>query len=162
LRLFACSTLLTGLLVFMAVGCGSGGPSTATLSGKVLYKGSVVPGGTITFITDKDVNKQTTFTCPIDGEGKFRAIGLPLDSTAKVGVDTSSAKGPLVFGGDKVPAPGQVPPEVLAKVPEAAKGGSRGAPKKYREIPPKYVDPAKSGITVTITQATQEQNIELP
>jgi hypothetical protein len=159
LRLFACCLVLTGLLVFTAGGCGPGGTPTATVSGKVRYKGSVVPGGTITFVTDKEVNKQTTFIAPIDAEGQYKFVGVPLDSTAKVGVDTLTAKSSVGFG------PGNLPPEVLAKMkkenPKAFGATSPAA--KYREIPAKYANPDTSGITVKITKDLQEnQDIELP
>jgi hypothetical protein len=158
LRVFVCFALLTGLLVFTAVGCSTGGTPTATLTGKVLYKGSVVPGGTITFVTDKDVNKQTTFTCPIDGEGHYRVAGLPLDSTAKIGVNTSTAKGAGGIGA------GNIPPEVLAKMKKdnPKLSGPSSTQPRYREINPKYVSPEKSGVTIKVTKANQEQDIELP
>ncbi len=152
-RLLACSAVMTGLVLLTAAGCSSG-TQTATVSGKVLYKDSVVPGGTITFKTDKEVNKQSTFSGAIDGEGHYRVVGLPVDCTAKVAVETLSAKVAAAGG-----APG--PPRDIGKMKAVDKMPTSSG-KKYREIPAKYSTPETSGVTVKITKTVQEEDIKLP
>jgi hypothetical protein len=143
--------------LFVATGCG--GATTATVSGKVLYKGSVVPGGRITFKTDKDVRGQKEFQGMINGEGHYTITGLPIESKALIAVDTTSAKGSMadkmktVMGADAASKMKE-----WQKKEQAELGGKLP---RYREIPAKFANPSQSGVTVEIKQTNQETDIVL-
>jgi hypothetical protein len=130
-------------------GC-SGGKGTVT--GKVTYKGTILKGGNIVFMST--AGKQS-ISCRINEDGTYKAEGVPA-GPVKILVETDSIKpqpeqGPRTYS----PPPGQ-------------KGGGEGYmmgmadnSKNYVEIPAMYNDPDKTDQTYTVTTGKQEKNIEL-
>jgi hypothetical protein len=155
-RAFAGAAVAVSALLLVSSGCGSSTP-TATISGKVVYKGSVVPGGTVVFVTDKDINKRTRFEGAIDGLGNYSVSGLPVGCTAKVAVVTAGLK--FSTAGIALAEKHAVGSKDAAK--KADFGADAPKVPRYREIPPKFADPERSGVKVEIKEATVAKDIEL-
>jgi hypothetical protein len=120
-----------GLLALLTLvpGCG---PRTATAAGKVTYQGKPVVWGSVTLRAADG----TVHQIGIESDGTYRLEGVPV-GPAKVGVSSPDPKpsARLGRGGDDErarPAPPPLPP---------------GA---WFALPPKYVDPNTSGVTVQV------------
>ena len=132
-----CLPLLSRMLLLCAVLglCGCGGKATVT--GVVTYKGTPLPSGTVTFYGEK----KEVVSGPIGTDGRYTVSKVPF-GTVKITVST-----PTVLKDTK-----KLPPaKDVVKVP----------PVKVVPIPPKYSDPAKSGLTCTVTSNPQEHPIDL-
>ena len=145
--IFAGWSARVGLLLLFVVanfGCG-GGPIAATVTGTVTYRGDP-------FLREGCLSSAPTTRSPdaiINTDGSYEAQNVPL-GPVKVAVTT--------------PLP--PPPEIQ----KAAKEGKRRFGKgnviqvptnNVVPIPVKYNDPAKSGLSLTVTQDTQPFLIEL-
>lgn len=109
---------------------------TGTVSGKVVYQGQPLPGGTITFVPAKG----KPVTVAIDADGNYKATAVPVGA-ARIAVETASLK------------PGRKPPKDK-KIP-----GDQGG--KYLRIPEKYGNPKTSGLTLEIQSGKQTHDIHL-
>lgn len=132
------SKLLTIVLALTCLaGCGGEkGPTTATVTGKVtLADGSPVTGGRIDFrsVPAGLVSGQ------IKADGSYEAKDVPLGAQ-KVSIDNKALK---VVG---APSPGITPPP---------------SDLKYVEFDPKFSDPEKSGLTVTIDGTKKTYDVQL-
>ncbi len=119
------------------VGCGGGGggPDLVGVKGKVTYKGEALAGATVSFISEKG----TPAVGSTDSAGAFS-----LSTNGKPG----AAKGEYRVGVTKTAsATGSAnpSPEDMMKM---MKGGKMPATKA--EIPAKFGDPKKSGLTATV------------
>jgi hypothetical protein len=131
--------LRTGLLVLpLVLGCG---PGSGTVSGKVLYGGKPLPGGTVTFYPEQGGG----LMAGIGGDGSY-VVDVPV-------------------GGAKIAV--QIPRAGLRRRPE--KGGARqaGFEKEMQEhativIPPEYADPGKSGLSLKVERGRQTHDILIP
>ncbi len=142
---------LLSLLCSVAVGCGSSGPETSPVSGKVTYKdGSPVPGGTIVF--SKDNMEVTGAIKPEDGTYTL--------TTAKEGDGAPPGDYQVYFrqpneasggepAGDGTALPGEAPLGEPAKIIE----------KKL--FPQKYLAADTSGLTYTVKDGANE-NVNFP
>jgi hypothetical protein len=133
------------LTVLAVAGCG---PGSGSVSGKVTYKGTPLPGGTVTFMT----SDQKVKTAIIGSDGTY-SIDKVTTGPAKIAVTPLVPLPPMMPGGMAMD-PGKVDaPEGDAAAPPAAD--------KSASIPEHYKDPEKSGLTHTVTTGKQEHNIEL-
>ncbi|HLJ97017.1 MAG TPA: hypothetical protein VKU02_27885 [Gemmataceae bacterium] len=126
------------------LGCGGGVRATATVTGTVSYQGKPVPTGTVKFYgPDNQVASAS-----IGEDGSYEATNVPLGSV-KVAVST----------------PPPPPPDVVKAAKEGkrrfGKGNVLSAPTHTVSIPPKYSDPAKSGLGLTVIEGSQPYVIDL-
>ena len=136
----------TRLLFFLLLaipGCG-GGRATATVTGTVSYQGKPLPAGKVSFWGPND----QVASALIGEDGTYEATNVPL-GLVKVAVST--------------PLP--PPPEIVKAAREGKRRFGKGelitVDSKTVSIPPKYSDPAKSGLSFTVTEGSQPFVIEL-
>ncbi len=141
-------------LFLVAVGCGKSTLPTATVSGKVTYKGQLLKGGSLAFFLSNDLSKGTTAT--INEDGTYSATQVPVGEV-KVTVETSSL----------LPSPSP-PPQVAKILPKDLPEGSPYAkpkqapdPKNFVRIPDLYSSADTTKLKYTITEGTQTIDIEL-
>lgn len=136
-----CRLPIVGVMIF-ALGCGSSTPE-GEVTGVVTYRGQPVPGGVITFISDRG----TPATAFIDPTGHYR-VKAPA-GMAKVTVNNLMLrKGQATAGLRLRPPEGAAP---ATPVPEGS----------YKPIPEKYLSADKSGLTWTVRPGEQTYDIPL-
>lgn len=152
----------------LLTGCG---PGQGTVSGKVLYQGKPVPGGTVMF-SPVD-SRYNLATAQLDEEGNYSLTVTA--GEVRISVDNSALKDPGAGGDDIVPTG-----EGLAKgAPAGAIGPpkgaleqftkDKGAPKvvrekavgKYVKIPAEYSRTDITELRYTVKTGPQTHNIEL-
>jgi hypothetical protein len=157
------------LLVLFALGCGGRtNPYSASLSGKVTIKGkdgkvAPVTGGTIRFLG------KAPYDTVIKEDGTY-SVELPPDEY-KVSIDTeilnpNDPRNKMSYeklqGGKVSQATGKgtmvMPKGGFSPIPEGVSAGPKG---KYVPIPPRFADPAMSGLTVKVNQGKNEKDFEL-
>ena len=153
--------LLGFLLLPFLVGCAAG---KSKVSGRVLYNGKPLPGGSV-FFRPADP-KQNAVTAELDEQGNYE-VTLPVGEV-QVAVDNRALQ-PRPAGPSGVP-PG-LPPEVLAELskgkkptppPEASNPNAPTKPSgKYVAIPENYYTVEKSGLKFTVESGEQKHDIEL-
>jgi hypothetical protein len=135
-----CGFVATGTVLTLLSGCG--GPYTGTVSGKVLYNGTPLPGGQVTFLHpdgrsgQAQIQEDGSYTVPVAPGGEVKCTvetlkpipGLPARTAAKIGAKPSE---PVFPAG------------------------------KYVPIPKKYARPETTDLGYTIHRGSQEINIEL-
>ena len=147
--LLAISSLGLGI-----IGCGGdSGPKMAGVTGTVTLGGKPISGATVTMATD-GVKSQPSlgFT---DGAGKFKMTtggrpGVPVGN-AKVSI----TKAPETLGGK---ATTDMKPEDLAAMAKAGGSAASMAAPPKSEIPLKYADATKSGLTAAV-DANESKNV---
>jgi hypothetical protein len=145
--------LLFGLLLapfLLASGCGFSG----TVTGKVLYQGTPLKGGTVTFTSTQAQGSQVAEI----GEDGIYHVTMPT-GPVKIAVETASAKAGQRPRG-MTPPPGVTLPAGAANNPVYG-GGTTPAANRYTRIPEDYANPDKSQLTYTVTTGTQTHDIEL-
>jgi len=154
----ACSrfaALVSLLSLFAFVGCGGSG-AQGKLTGKVLYKGQPVTGGSVIF--RPSTASENTVTAPILPDGSYTAT-VPA-GVVKIAVDNRELQPPEATA-KKEPRPN------LPKVGNVGTGtpDPRVNPQKpagtYIKLPDKYHDVASSGLSYTVKSGAQTYNIEL-
>jgi hypothetical protein len=138
-----------GVLLFVVpLGCG---PGKGTVTGKVIFKGQPLKGGSVTFVPDKQGSQSVNGQ--IAEDGTYTVTGVAA-GPVKITVETQSAKPggppPRAFAGGKSPYP--------ENDPNAA---SRGSKDRYVAIPDKYQNPDASGLTYTVKAGSQTYDIPL-
>lgn len=116
-----------------AIGCSKGGPPTGRIQGRVTYEGSPVTEGVVSIYSPD--------------------LGIGAD--AKIGTDGDYATSePLRTGKYTVAVfpPPDPPPQDAMPVASA---------KTYPNIPQKYRDPKKSGLSVTIAEGKNQFDISM-
>jgi len=150
---WACTLLGLCCSLFLFAGC-SGKP-TASVTGKVTYKGQPVTGGNIDLFP-ADGNEAGRYRIPIKADGTFSTIDIP-PGLKKVSIETESVKIMGTGGYTPPKAPGgrgaEKPP---GEAPKQFDVDNSNMP-KYVEIPKKYADPDKSGLTWEITKGKQPE-----
>jgi hypothetical protein len=130
----------------LAVGC-SGSRRTAEyadVSGRVLYKGKPVTGGRVGFVA---VQGSFASTGTIDEQGNYK-INAPVGEV-RISVDNEMLK--------------SAPPEAARRGAGRPDAGDPNPIKgKYIQLPDKYTDPQKSGLTWTVPKGGGTYDIELP
>jgi hypothetical protein len=147
-----------GLIVGLAMlaGCGAKANSqTGVVEGKVTIGGIDANSGNVIFTVNG-----TSITGIIDGDGNYRAIGVPAGNaqitvTSVPGPALTSSSGPGGLGGG--PAT-KMPPTDIKDMPGMGTGVPRG---KQVPIPARYSKPETSGLTYTVKNGTQTHDIQL-
>jgi hypothetical protein len=144
------------LLLIPAVGCGAG---QGTVSGRVLYKNTPVPGGLVTFVPADP--KQQSVTAILDENGRYELTVA--SGEVRIGVDNEELRPPAAGAkGPPLALPGvKLPPIKKGDLPPEQKQTQAKNPGKYREIPEKYYRPDTSGLRYTVTGGSQTHDIEL-
>jgi hypothetical protein len=131
-----------GLVFALATGCG--GPYTGTVTGKVTYKGTPLPGGIVTFIHPDGRIGQAT----IKEDGSYTVEQAP-GGDVKCTVQTVKP----------IPA---VPKSMASKLPGGGHAAEPVYPAgKYVRIPEKYSKPETSGLNLTVHRGSQNYDISL-
>jgi len=150
-RVGAGALCLCGIL--LAAGCGGG--KKGEVSGKVLYQGKPVRGGTVSFIPEGG----GLMSSAIEEDGSYTVRNVPVGAV-KITVETDSFRPPVMPPGG--PGSGGPPEGVMKymKGKNAALADPQRA-KRYVPIPLQYGDPRQSNLTYTVTGGKQEYLIDL-
>ena len=147
-------SLPAALLVVAAVsGCGGDLPRSS-VHGKVTYQGKAVSGGTVIFLSKDNM----THLADIQPDGTYTVQGVP-QGAVKVSVQQPPPR--------PAPRPAPVPGKdnsVAAADDEARRKGQADPPPAARsagQLPPRYSDPAQSGLAFDLMDADQEFPIDL-
>lgn len=130
-----------GLTAFLLLACGCA--RTATVSGKVTYKGRAVTyGSVIMVLTDKTA--RSTF---IEADGSYTVQGVP-PGVVKIGVISPD------------PAKART---VIQKSDSGLTGkeAAQAAAKRWFGLPRQFADPETSGLTCTIGRGRVQHDIDL-
>ena len=148
--------LLSPLVFALLGGCGSAvNPNApATVSGKVTYNGSPVPGGTLSFH-----GKDVVYPTPIGPDGSYLGRDFPIGELT-VTVDTE-ALNPERKTAKPYPGKAMAGPDKMAEQFRPPPEGVTATPGTYVKIPAKFKDKTKSGLTVTLKSGSQTHNFEL-
>jgi hypothetical protein len=134
-------------VVLLTAGCGGKG----TVTGKVLYKGQPVRGGSISFVPEGGGGVMSS---PIEEDGGYTIRNVP-QGPVKITVETDSFRTSAFQGGG---APDFLKKYMQKKEPELS---DPNRAKRYVPIPPQYSDPSKSDLTYVVKSGKQEHDIEL-
>ncbi len=141
-----CGVAVVLLMVMAVAGCSSGDAKLVPVTGKVTYKGQPVAGAGVTFVHADGKSSPVGVT---DAGGVF-TLGSSTGQGAVVG-DYQVA---IVKKATREGAPANPKPEDMIKM---MKGGKTLAEPKD-EIPVKYADAKKSGLTATVTGDKAKDN----
>jgi hypothetical protein len=150
--------LTAALLLCLAAGCARNPNAPAKISGRVMYKGNPVPGGTITLHSEG----KGSYSRELAEDGTYEFADIPT-GTLTVTVDTEQLnpkkKAPDYGGaiGNKMYAE-RVAAEQKMGRNIAPKGQSQG---NYVKIPLKYSSSKTSPLTVDIQSGRQVKEFEL-
>jgi hypothetical protein len=157
-----------GLIVCLLLGT-AGCASKGDITGKVLYRGKPLPGGTVTFLP---AGGKGAYVSPILGDGSYSLTQVP-PGEVKIVVETES-RNPAPQGNSQAAAKARTYMEMMQKKMEeemqkrkqVMPPGRRIVPlppskEEYVPIPAQYKDPDKSGLTYTVTGGKQTHDIEL-
>ncbi len=150
-------------------GCGPSTPKTYPVTGTVTLDGKALPGASVTFHSDAGNNK--TAATNTDDQGKYTM------STFKQGDGAVPGSYKITIskyqrGAEESPY-GDKPPEAVEQTPEAIseaygkgysgppKGNAAKTPKEWNDVPEKYGDLAKSGLTFTVEAKPNTYDITL-
>jgi hypothetical protein len=138
------------LAIAASVGLAGCGPASGTISGKVSYKGAILKGGNVSFVSaDGKIAKSS----PIAEDGSYSIEKMPV-GTVKISVETKTLE-QAAKARRNDPPPGQTRPG------DKTQSDPAEAAKRYVPIPEKYADPNTSELTYTVTSGTQPHDIEL-
>jgi hypothetical protein len=127
-----------GLILLLGLsGCGGG---KGTVSGKVVYQGTPVTSGRVTF----HAPDHHAVSAPIDRDGRYKAKGVPT--------------GPVQVTVTTPPPVSEAKLEALKK----RKGDKTAIPARTVSLPAQYGDLEKSGLRLTVTRGTQPFDINIP
>jgi hypothetical protein len=149
------AALLSLLSLFAFVGCGGSG-AQGKLTGKVLYNGKPVTGGSVIFRPASA--SENTVTAPILPDGNYTAT-VPA-GVVKIAVDNRALQPPEATAKKE-------PPPKLPKItnPGTDTPDPRVNPQKpagtYIKLPDKYHDVATSGLSYTVKSGAQNYDINL-
>ena len=147
--------LLSGLSFLVALsGCG-GGSAMGKVSGKVLYNGNAVTGGSVIF--RPAATSENTVFAQIDASGNYSA-SVPVGQ-ARIAVNNKDLE-PMEAELRKQPAP-----KLKGAVGGTGTPDPRVNPQKhagtYVKIPEKYYEVESSGLTYTVKSGSQTFDIKL-
>jgi hypothetical protein len=168
--------ICTQLSLLLFAGCSSdSNPPTFPVSGTVTLDGKAVDGASITFISAENPNYSATALSDASGNyklGTFAAGDGAVEGTFKIRV-TKFASGPEVSPYD-TPASQVIdtenlsPEDAAAAISEGYGQGYQGPPKagwkppkQSNDVPDKYSDAEKSGLTYQVVKGPNTHNLEL-
>lgn len=166
LRVWIRTVAVVGLAGVLGLTIGCGRP-TGSITGKVTYKGKVLKGGGVTFVSTEG---QPSRSASIGEDGTYSVPQITAGEY-KVCVDTSFMKaqpGGYASGfvpqgeasKDSGPPPGITIPEgYTPSSPKAMESVKKGS--KYVAIPPQYAKPDTTDLTYTATGGSQTHDIDL-
>jgi hypothetical protein len=145
-------------LLLLAAGCGSRG----TVSGKVLYKGKPLTGGHVVFLHQKG-----SFTTAIQEDGSYSIDRVP-SGPVKIAVTAAGPVHPrhglsksqlekMQKNKPEVKSDEDAPKAMMAEMLGSASGGNKSGV----NLPEKYGDPEKSGLTYTVAGGSQTYDIKV-
>jgi len=139
-------------VLLLSLGCG--GPK-GDISGKVIYLGKPLPGGTITFFSAEN---QMVGSSSINAEGDYSMAKVPagpvkITVTAPFSIRNPAAP-PPTKGGNKKTERGKMRPD-LKEVKEEKRALIR------LNFPTKYSMPDQSDLTYTVQPGHQEYSLDL-
>lgn len=154
--------LVTGLLLLPLMVLAAGCSKEGTISGKVYYKGKVLQSGAVNIVPE---GKGGTFGSTIGTDGSYSIAKVP-PGPAKISVVSGSSKAPssqeiqrgMGPGAASVAQKGMEKQKSMLK--EKGKPADAG-PIEEVNLPEKYGDPERSGLTVTITGGKQNHDIKM-
>jgi hypothetical protein len=174
----ACGLFTTALLI----GCSAG---TGDVSGKVTFKGAILKGGNIAFITAEGdgptfaggILEDGTYKIPGVREGKYKVTVdteslKPNFNTGTVTQNSSKSGGSKGYGapggkgaGDPLKDTKFKEPPADAQMPEGMHPSGLAIIQaniaKYVQIPSRYAKPTSTSLTYTATKGPQTYDIEL-
>lgn len=127
------------LLAVAAAGCGSSGPQTGRVSGKITHKGEPLTKGNITFVPNAPDTPNAV--SPIGPDGTYE-------------LTTSEYGRGAVVGDYKVAISGLAPSDILDYIPKEPV--ARKSP-----LSPKYEDTNTSGLTAKVERGSNTYNFDL-
>jgi hypothetical protein len=127
------------LAALAAVGCGGSG----SVSGKVVYNGTTVKGGTVMLVDSTG----KAYSSPIAQDGTYQIDKVPTGDV-KVMVETKSIEAASKIPSYKPPAGQTVPGAPTPPDPEEAK-------RRYVPIPDKYQSVETTDLTYTVKSGSQ-------
>jgi hypothetical protein len=130
-------------------------PALAEVSGKVLFKGRPLPGGTVTFTAVKGGFPSAG---QIDENGNYQ-INAPVGEVV-IGVDNGDFR-PRFEGGKGKSSPEVLPQERGRNKRPEFQEEAKPIKGRYVEIPERYADGSTSGLTYTVKPGPQTHDIEL-
>lgn len=130
----------------MAVGCS--GPKSK-IHGTVTYQGVAVPNAMVIVLAADN----QSYTATTGSDGRYELPGIP-QGQIQIAVQGSQPNRP---DGDKVKSSIDPTSRGLSTAEETRKGASPTGP----PLPAKYLDPAQSGFTLTLTEPDQLFDIDL-
>lgn len=145
-----------GIMALLGLLCGCGGVNPnapATISGKVSYKGTPLPGGNMLFHSQAGA-----YPAAIGANGEYVGREFPVgEMTVTIETETLNPERKTAK-----PYPGKAKAktdkvEQFRPPPE----GMTQAPSTYVKIPAKYADKSKSDLKVTLKAGKQTQDFEL-
>jgi hypothetical protein len=143
--------LILPLLLALPIGCSNRNPHTsASVSGRITYKGNPVKAGNIVFYA----KEAGAYTAVIRPDGTYTIAELPT-GTLEVTIETESAnpnKKQKTYGGGgkknvSSPAPQGAPPSAN--------------PENYVAIPPRYSDRSNSRLSASLSGGSNTKDFEL-
>lgn len=142
---------VTAVAAFTAVSCGGGGgiepikETHATLEGKVTYGNEPVPMAMV--IVAQAGPGGGAATAFADDEGNYKVENIPVGDVL-IAVNTDATKG-------------QMSGRAMAGTDPKAKGKKVVTP-KFVEVPKKYHNPDKSGLTTSTQKGPNQYDIKIP
>lgn len=137
-RFVAAAALAVALPI--VAGCGAG---KGDISGKVKYKGEVLPGGSVQFMTPGGA-----FTSEIASDGSYSISGAA----------TGPAKISITY---QDPRYVEYMNALVISARDPSKPKPKGNPDDFNKVPTKYTDPNTSGLTYEVKSGSQSYDIEL-
>jgi len=149
-----------GVIAFVLLGCATERGPSATIAGKVFYKGTLVTGGTI-YLYPHDGSSRLQIN--IAGDGTFTHTRIPPGGMA-VAIETDSVKhlegGPMRLA-KSAPKP-EDPEQMKTNLPVVPPGAHDGRMSlKYVRIPARYADPRTSNLAWIIREGSQTRDFDL-
>ena len=148
---------LLPILAFFALvaGCGGAG-AKGKMSGKVLYSGKPVTGGSVIF--RPDAPSENTVVTQIDANGNY-TVSLPL-GPVKIAVDNKDLR-PVEAELKKQPRPNFPKGAVVGPDKPDPRVNPQKPPGTYVKIPEKYCEVETSGLNYTVKSGSQTFDIKL-
>jgi hypothetical protein len=142
-RLASCVFLL--LVILVSAGCGN---PAGTVWGKVTFEGNPLPSGNVSFAPDdKSAGNKGAVISPIAEDGSYSLSNVPVGKVT-ITVETKSS------------APAAAPPGAKMNVPAGAPNYA-GPGTKHVDIPERYSQFDKSGLSYEVKSGRQTHDIQL-
>ena len=136
-------SFLTLILLLSATGCGGSALPRGDISGIVNYRGQPLPGGIITFVSDRGLQNSAV----IGPDGRFQ-IKAAIGAT-KVTIDNRMLRKEQGYAGPRLK-----PPSPVAESSPRVDG-------TYVPLPARYLSADQSGLTCEVQKGSQVRDFKL-